>query len=107
LVSPDGINPGPVTLEITEEVAWLLRSKVRTGDLAIDGTTNVGVPLLLKLYDILSAFNSDISGLPPVGDEVEPAMTERERQFLKVLKEGANAGAKSNPNTGPDAYAGD
>ena len=34
LVAVDGIAPGPVMVAITEEEAWLMRSKVRTGDLA-------------------------------------------------------------------------
>src|SRR3990167_10965657 len=76
LVTAEGIAPGPVTLQVTEEVAWLLRSKVRTGDLAIDGKTNIGVPLLLKLYDLLNAFNADLSGLPPVGPPEGEAMTD-------------------------------
>src|SRR5689334_11117173 len=76
LVSTDGIAAGPVTLQVTEEIAWLLRSKVRTGDLAIDGKTNIGVPMLLKLYDLLNAFNSDVIGLPPVCSEESPDISE-------------------------------
>jgi hypothetical protein len=105
LVSTDGIKPGPVCIEVTEEIAWLLRGKVRTGDVAIDGTTNVGVPLLLKFYDILNAFNSEIDGLPPVTNYDGHAVSEVDRQFLQLLKEGTDARTKPNDNPGPDARA--
>jgi hypothetical protein len=103
LVSTDGINSGPVTLQVTEEVAWLLRGKVRTGDVGIDGTTNVGVPLLLKLYEILNGFNSEVGGLPPVSAHEGPGVSELDRQFLELLKETADARTKPNDNAGPDA----
>ena len=109
LVTTDGIAPGPVHLQVTEEIGWLLRSKVRTGDVAIDGRTNVGIPLLLKLYGLLSAFNADVTGLPPVLPVSEPQMTERDRQFLTLLrtqKEDADARGDADPDAGADTSAG-
>ena len=87
LVTAEGIAPGPVTLQVSEEIAWLLRSKVRTGDLAIDGKTNVGIALLLKLYDLLNAFNADVSGLPSVSTTEGESMTDAKRWILNVAKE--------------------
>src|SRR6266480_2759902 len=43
VVTSEGIRPGPVELQVSEELVWLLRGKVKTGDLAIDGKTNVGI----------------------------------------------------------------
>ena len=105
LVSPEGVSPGPVTLQVTEEIAWLLRDKVRTGDLAIDGQTNVGIPLLLKLFEVLNSFTADVPGLPPVGVFEDREFSATDRQFLTLLKEGSNARGKPNedPDTDPDA----
>jgi hypothetical protein len=94
-----------VTLQVTEEMAWLFRSKVRTGDVAIDGHTNVGIPLLLKLYALLSAFNAEIAGLPPTSSEGEPAPTDEARDFLRLLKEENDAGRKASSNAGTDQDA--
>jgi hypothetical protein len=102
LVTPSGISPGPVTLEVTEEIAWLLRDKVRTGDVAIDGQTNVGIPLLSKLFEVLNSFAADFAGLPPVGTQEGPSLSLSDRQYLDLLKEGSDARGKSNPD--PTAY---
>ena len=97
LVSTEQIRPGPVELQITEEVAWLLRGHVRTGDIAIDGKTNVGIGLLLNLYDILIRFNSGVADLEAVAvEEAEKAEVEAKR----ILEEEANARGKTDP--GPD-----
>jgi hypothetical protein len=69
VVSPSGIAAGPVTIYITEEIAWLLRSKVKTGDVAIDNKTNVGIPILLKLYDLLQSFNSGFVDFEATGED--------------------------------------
>jgi hypothetical protein len=83
LVHPDGIAPGPVTLQVSEEVAWLLRGKVKTGDIGIDGQTNVGVPLLMKLYRLLLSFNAEVVGLPPVCGE-DATLTAFDKYALDV-----------------------
>ena len=55
----NGLGDGKlIDVYITEDMAWLLRSKVRTGDIAIDGKTQIGHVLLIKLYLLLLQFNS-------------------------------------------------
>ena len=103
LVAPVGISDGLVSIHITEELAWLFRSKVRTGDLAIDGKTNIGIGLLLKLYEILSSFKSGLE-ITPVAAE-EPAVTEDVRKFFTLLKEGSDARGTTDHDPNPDADA--
>ena len=88
LVAPAGILPGPVPLMITEEQAWLFRSKVKTGDVDLSGA-NLGVALLLKLYDLLCRFNSGIN--LDVGDVESTPIDEAGVEFLSFLKEHPNA----------------
>ena len=68
LVEMERIAIGPVTIHITEEMAWLLRSKVRTGDVAIDGHTQIGNILLLKLYNLLLQFNGGFADFKPTSE---------------------------------------
>lgn len=100
LVTPEGVADGLIVIQVTEEQAWLFRAKTRTGDMAIDGKTPIGIPLLLKLYEILSSFNSGVEITP--GSEAEPAITEEARKFLAVLKEGADARRTTSNNADPD-----
>ena len=100
LVQPVGVSDGLVDIQITEELAWLFRSKVRTGDLGIDGKTNIGIPLLLKLYEVLACFNSELD-ITATG--VEPTVTEETRNYLRELKEAHNA--RPDPNTDSDSSA--
>jgi hypothetical protein len=104
LVSSEGVNPGPVTLQVSEEIAWLLRDKVRTGDLAIDGQTNVGISLLLKLFEVLNSFTADVPGLPPMSTHEDREFSAADRQYLSLLKEGSNARGKphQDADTDPD-----
>ena len=55
-----GFDEGPVSIQVTEAQAWLMRAKVRTGDLAIDGKTVLGVALLTKLYALLLEMESGV-----------------------------------------------
>lgn len=82
LVKPDGIIDGPVEIAVTEAQCWLMRALVRTGDLAIDGKTNVGVPLLTKLYGLLMQFASELDDLEVSAYE-SPPLTEEARRDLK------------------------
>lgn len=92
LVKADGIAPGPVRLMVTEEQAWLFRSKVRTGDVGIDGTTNVGVSLLTKLYALLAGFDAErLTSTLPVGDVQERELDNFDRLTLRIAKETDNA----------------
>ena len=101
LVQPVGISDGLVEIHITEELAWLFRSKTRTGDLAIDNKTNVGIPLLLKLYEMLACFNSELD--LTAGPYEEPAVTEEARAYLHELKEKSNARPDPHPDTDSSA----
>ena len=103
LIFPEGVSDGLVHIQITEEQAWLFRSKVRTGDMAIDGKTNIGIPLLRKLYELLTCFNSELEITP--GIETEPPINEEARNYLRELKEAHNA-RRSNPHSDPDASTG-
>jgi len=76
VVTQNGIKEGPIEIRVEQEIAWLLRGKVKTADLAMDNS-NVGMGLLLKLYDILIRFNSGLDNLevveidePPVSEEI-------------------------------------
>lgn len=58
-----------VTIYVTEPEAWLLRSKVTTGDKSASDPL-FGVRLLSKLYRVLLAFDA---GELPLTDEESPA----------------------------------
>jgi len=106
LVNEDGILPGPVEIAITEEEAWLLRSKVRTGDMAIDGQTRIGVSLLSKLYKILIQFNDGLDEFISTDIEEKP-MTDFNHQFLGWMKEEVDAGREPSENTDRSTIEGD
>ena len=101
LVQPVGVSDGLVSIHITEELAWLFRAKTRTGDLAIDNKTNVGIPLLLKLYEMLASFNSELD--LAVGFVEEPAVSDEARAYLHELKE--KSSARPDPHTDTDSSA--
>ena len=93
LVGPEGYSDGSVVLQVTEEQAWLLRSKIRTQDLGMDNKTNIGIPLLLKLYDLLLQFNSELPDIRIM--EHSEVDGEYVRKFLGLLKEENSARATS------------
>lgn len=78
------LETGPVVLHFTEETCWLLREKVKTGSMGIDGKTNVGIPLLTKLYTNLLEFNSELE--IQAGAEDAP-ITDNQRLWINKLKE--------------------
>jgi len=96
LVSETGVLPGPVDIAITEEEAWLLRTKVRSGDILQDGTP-IGISLLCKLYNLLIEFNNELNDLQ-FGEIDEKQLTDFNRQYLKWVKEEADAGRESSEN---------
>lgn len=49
---------------VTEAEAWLIKSKVRSGDLGWDNITNIGVKLSCKLFELLNNFATDLSWNP-------------------------------------------
>jgi len=73
-----------VTLQISEEIAWLLRSKVKSGDVGFGGQM-IGVGLLRKLYDLILQFNSGVEfpaavdGVDRKFREVQDAITRSEQ----------------------------
>ena len=85
LVDRDGISVGPVDLCVTEEMGWIMHSRTNTGDMGIDGKTNIGVGLLLKLYTLLEAFNNEVAGFPVGGEDED--MDEMKRYTLKIVRD--------------------
>lgn len=87
LVRP-GVPPleGPVSIEINQEQAWLLRTKVRTSDVGYDGMTNIGAGLLIKLYALILEFNADIpelfAGRALEDQEFSPETRDRLQTYL-------------------------
>lgn len=97
VVNMTGIDPGPILLEITEEQAWLFRSKTVTGSMAFDGKTNIGVALLLKLYGLIIRFKYGEGPEVDEGEE-EPSLSQDIKQKLEEF----NAGSSKDPHTNQD-----
>lgn len=53
---------------ITEEDLWIIKSRVKTGDMSMDGTVNIGVGLLKKVFALLRAFQFPDIGIPDSAD---------------------------------------
>lgn len=87
-------------IAITMNMAWYLRTKVRSGDIAIDGKTNVGVPLNLKLNELIMRFEVE-DNFPSALEDGEVPLTDEKKAWLK---EGANA-TRTNPDPSPDGSA--
>lgn len=49
---------------VTEKEAWLIKSKIRTGDLGLDGMTNIGVRLSCKLFELVNKFDTSSIQIP-------------------------------------------
>lgn len=77
MVLPDKPKAGTITLEITEREAWLIRSKVNSGD-RVDSEPKLGITILRQVYRALLAFDADLS-LPDAG--------ESDRTMAEVTKE--------------------
>jgi len=104
LVTDAFIEAGPAVLQVTEEQAWLLRGKVRTGDMAIDGKTIIGPRLLRKLYTLLGAFTSGLDWLQPEVLLDSPKMYARVIISEEVV-EVADAPGETSPSTSKDDSA--
>ena len=100
LCTSEGIAEGPVEIAVTEAQCWLMRALVRTGDLAIDGKTNVGVPLLTKLYGLLMQFASELDDLE-VGAYDGAVLSEDAKRDLK--ERSYDTRWRPNENTYPGA----
>lgn len=97
MVGPAGVQDITGTIWITQEQAWLFRSKVKTGDIGIDKQP-LGVPLLLKLYSMLSQFNSGLEDFDT--DYAEPDASEAMGKLV-YLKEYLNASDRAGNDPGP------
>lgn len=100
LVTADGVAPGPVVLYISQEIAWLFRSKVKTGDLGIDGKTKVGVSLLPKIYKLLLEFNSDLSLDTVDADELTDDVKMRLEEYNARAHQDTNRDSDTDYGTG-------
>ena len=92
VVKPSGVINNVIELQVTEEMTWLMRSQVRTGDLALDGT-KIGINLSLSLYELLLRFNSGLE-LEVTAEDEGPMSQEAKDK----LKEASNA-SRSDPGT--------
>lgn len=77
------IKPGPASIEVTEPQVWLMRAKVRSGDVGIDKSM-IGVALSNKLYALLNSFASGFSDYDTIEDDelahiIKPAEEASER----------------------------
>src|SRR5207248_1211828 len=61
----DGKKPGEISVAVSESEAWLLRSKITSGDKSSSDAL-FGVKLLSKIYRVLLAYNVDVP-LPSIG----------------------------------------
>lgn len=89
---------GPVQLAISDEQAWYLQAKVVTGSIALDGKTNVGIPLSLKLFEIIRCYAADLDDLPVSGEDETP-FGESEKIRLSELVKG-ESDARPEPDAG-------
>src|SRR3990167_2200255 len=105
VVKPDKIEyDARVTLHVDEEIAWLLRGKVTTGDLGIDGKP-IGPTLLVKIYAILLEFAAGLSDLE-ITIEDWPTWNDIPTDNKSILETtyGRNEPQQSSPTgEGPDA----
>jgi len=91
VVTPKGVLDKSVTIQVDEETTWLFRNKVKTGDLAVDNRTPVGLTILPKLYALLIQFNSGLEDLkvvdvdePPVSDEIRQKLADFSKPKIEV-----------------------
>ncbi|MGH8524284.1 MAG: hypothetical protein ACREXY_08725 [Gammaproteobacteria bacterium] len=87
LVTPGMFLTGPLALQVTRDELWLLRSKVRTGDVGIDKSL-IGVNLSLKIYAALESF---VTGLSEFGIV----------DIAQLFEEAPHARAESSQDTDP------
>lgn len=102
LVSPAGIKAGPVDVQVSEQEAWVLRAKVKTGDIGIDGQTPVGITLSLKLYELLALFSPDMPQIEVGGEEAPFSVNQKEA--LKALQKTEEINERRDDEPGKDAH---
>lgn len=93
---------------ITEAEAWLLKSKVRTGDMGLDNQTNIGVNLTRKIFEVLMSFNGIeipmITRADEDGDKVFTSDDARELRWNQEFEalEDEERNRTSHAHYGPD-----
>ena len=83
----DGKKPGEVTVAVSEPEAWLLRSKITSGDKSSSDAL-FGVKLLSKIYHVLLAYNVEVS-LPTIGGADDEFTDERRAALRRWMGEAA------------------
>lgn len=89
------------TLEFTEKECWLIKARVRSGDMS--ASVPVGIPILRRVMETLISFRADLGNVPIACVEDDHPFTQDDLQLLQ-LKEKEDAGAKSsgtNADYGP------
>lgn len=78
------VKTARLAINITQREAWLVRDRVKTGDLGYDNITNVGIPLLKKLYGVLLQC-AEVAGIET--SDVDRTLSDDKRAALKTLME--------------------
>lgn len=99
MVLPDKPKAGTVTIEITEREAWLIRSRVNSGD-RVDSEPKMGVTILRQVYAALLAFDADLS-LPDT-DGAYRTLAEAKQQQTWIPPEFGMGRAKTIGDTADD-----
>ena len=60
LVFMDRTLEHEVVVAVSEKQVWLMRTKVRSADVALDNKTNIGIWLTRKLHSLLLRFASEV-----------------------------------------------
>ncbi len=60
----DGCESDYREVLVSERDLWLLKSRIKTGDMSMDGTVNIGVGLLKKIFKLLREFQFPDLGIP-------------------------------------------
>jgi len=100
------VEDGPVTIYVSEDEAWVLRTKAKTTDVGLDGKTFIGAGLLIKLYALILDFTNPELNVSP--EYVDRAMTAEEHTALSFYtagytKENDNAEYSPTPSTDTNA----
>jgi len=83
----EGKKPGEISVAVSEAEAWLLRSKITSGDKSSSDAL-FGVKLLSKIYRILLAYNIEMA-LPSVGGMDDEFTDERRSALRRWMGEAA------------------
>jgi len=79
----EGKKPGEIPVAVSEAEAWLLRSKITSGDKS-SADALFGVKLLTKIYRVLLAYNIDIP-MPNCGGADDEFTDERKAALRRWM----------------------